>query len=115
MQSRRRSHRIKVSLKAEHVSGNTIRPAFIENISEQGMHMVTLNRGAEPQFSPGRNLELKLRLSAKETVPLVCEVRWTSAKTPPEGVTDSVGLQVINPPERYVSFVRALHISQPGP
>jgi hypothetical protein len=115
VQARRCSRRTMVSLKAEHISGSANRPVFIENISEQGMHMVTLHKGTETQFYPGKNLELKLRLSSGEAVPLVCEVKWTSAKTPPYGVTDSIGLQVVDPPSRYVSFVKTLHMTDPAP
>lgn len=104
----RRFRRIRVSLKAEHILANVNRPVFIENVSEQGIHMVTLHKGAEGQFFPGENIDLKVWLSSGERIPLRCEVRWASFKTPPDGVTDSVGLQIIDPPSQYVSFVRAL-------
>lgn len=108
----RRSRRIKVSLKAEHATENATRPVFIENVSEQGLHMVSLHRDAEEPFRPGKYVDLKLRLSSGEAIPLRCEVRWTSAKTPPDGVTDSVGLEIIDPPSQYVSFVKMLDPTQ---
>ncbi len=104
----RRFRRIKVSLKAEHIYETANRPVFIEHISEQGMHMVTLHKGMESQLFPGDDVELRLRLSSGEAIPLRCQVRWMSAKTPPDGVTDSVGLEVLDPPSQYVSFVRTL-------
>ncbi len=101
-----------MSLKAEHVSDSATRPVFIENISEQGMHMVALHKGTEEPLLPGRNVELKLRLSSGEAIPLRCEVRWMSAKTPPDGVTDSIGLEIIDPPSQYLSFIRTLDLPQ---
>ena len=104
----RRSLRVRVSLRAEHVSESSNRPVFIENVSEHGIHMVTLHKSTEGLFFPGKHIELKLRLSSGEMVPLRCEVRWTSAKLPPDGATDSVGLEIVDPPSQYVSFVRDL-------
>jgi len=101
--------RIRVSLKAEHISGGAKLPVFIENLSEQGMHMVTLHKGMENQLSPGTPVHLKLQISSGESVPLRCEVRWASAQAPPDGVTDSVGLQIYDPPPQYVSFVKTLY------
>lgn len=100
-----------MSLRAEHVSESSSRPVFIENVSEHGVHMVTLHKSTDGLFFPGKHIELKLRLSSGETVPLRCQVRWMSAEIPPDGVTDSVGLEIVDPPAEYVSFVRYLQTS----
>jgi hypothetical protein len=107
----RRFERVRVSLRAEHVSESSTRPVFIENVSERGMHLVTIHKGEEALFFPGKNIELKLRLSSGEMISLSCEVRWMSAEIPPDGVTDSVGLEIVDPPPRYVSFVKNLRSS----
>ena len=104
----RRSKRKMVSLMAEYIKGGIIHPVFIGNASEEGMHMVTLNHDTAAQFFPGNNVELKLRLSSRERIPLRCQVRWVSAERPPYGITHGVGLEIIDPPPQYVSFVKSL-------
>jgi hypothetical protein len=94
---------------AEYISGGRSRPAFIGDVSEQGIHLTILNKGTKNQFFHGKNVELKLCLSSRESISLRCEVRWVSAKRPPDGVTDSVGLEIIAPPSQYVSFVKSLY------
>ena len=104
----RRSKRKMVSLIAEHIRVGRMHPVFIGNASEEGMHMVTLNRDTAAQFFPGNNVELKLRLSSRKRIPLCCEVRWVSAERPPYGISHGVGLEIIDPPPQYVSFVKSL-------
>jgi len=105
----RRSMRKMVSLMAEYVTEGVNRPVFIGNVSEEGMHMVTANRDAEAQFFPGKNIELKLRLASGKRIPLRCEVRWISEERPPYGATYGVGLEIMDPPSEYVSFIKSLH------
>ncbi len=81
---------------------------FIGNASEEGMHMVALNQNTAAQFYPGDNVELKLRVSPRGRIPLRCEVRWVSAERPPYAITHGVGLEIIDPPPQYVSFVKSL-------
>ena len=104
----RRSKRKMVSLMAEYITGGVNRPVFIGNVSEEGMHMVTLSKYAAAKLFPGNNVELKLRLSPDNRIPLRCEVRWVSAESPPYVETHVVGLEIINPPPQYVSFVKTL-------
>jgi len=98
-----------VSLMGEYISGRRSRPVFIGEVSEQGIHITILNHSTKSQFFLGENVELKLCLSSRESIPLSCEVRWVSEKRPPDGVTDSIGLQIIAPPPQYVSFVKSLY------
>lgn len=105
----RRSKRKMASLMAEYTSGLVKRPVFIGNVSEEGMRMVSLIKGKEDQFFPGKSVELNLRLTSGERIPLRCEVRWVSAERPPYNVTYGVGLEIIDPPSQYVSFVTSLH------
>ncbi len=104
----RRSKRKMVSLIAEYIRGGIMHPVFIGNASEEGMHMVTLNHDTAAQFFPGNNVELKLRLSSQKSIPLLCEVRWVSAERPRYSITHGVGLEIIDPPTQYVSFVKSL-------
>jgi hypothetical protein len=104
----RLSHRKFVSLMADYVEGGLNLPVFIGNVSEKGMHMVTLKKYTEGKLFPGNNVELKLRLSPEERIPLSCEVRWVPTDIFPYGVTYGVGLEIITPPSQYISFVKSL-------
>jgi hypothetical protein len=61
------------------------------------------------KYNPGTDIDLKLELASGKAINLTCRVRWSCLKTPPDGLTDSIGLEVIDPPLPYRNFVRALH------
>lgn len=108
---RRRFKRIKVNLKAERISGDEKYAVFIENISEHGIHLITTFSHAHKKYTHGKELELKLQLPTGETINLRCKAQWAYSRIPPEKVTDSIGLEIIDPPIEYIKFVRALHQS----
>lgn len=105
---KRRSRRITVNLKAERISGNEKHGVFIENISEHGIHMITSPQKSHEKYVPGKEIILKFFFLSGETINLRCKVRWAIVKIPPNGLTDSVGLEIINPPLKYVEFVKNL-------
>lgn len=105
---KRRSRRIKINLKAERISGDEKCGVFIENISENGIHMITTPSEMHEKYRPGTDIDLKFHLSSGETLSLHCKVRWAHLKIPTNGLTDSIGLEIIDPPRRYIEFVRAL-------
>lgn len=105
---KRRLKRIKVNLKAERISGNEKYGVFIENISENGIHIITTHLETHKKYTPGTNIDLKFQLSTGDILNLQCKVRWAHLKIPPNEMTDSIGLEVINPPPKYIEFVKAL-------
>ncbi len=100
-----------VSLMAEYESGRVYHPALVGDASEQGLNITILNRGAQSQFFPGKTVAVRVRISSGESISLLCEVRWVSKRRPPDGIIDSVGLQIINPSSGYVSFVKSLYLT----
>jgi len=108
---KRRSKRIRVNLKAERISGDEKYGVFIENISEHGICMITTHLKAHSKYIPGTYIELRFRLSSGETLNLSCKVIWAHLKIPPDGLTDSIGLEITDPPLKYIEFVRSLHYS----
>ena len=106
---KRRTKRIKVNLKAERISGNDKYGVFIENISEHGIHMITTHAETHKKYISGTDIDLKFQLNTGETLNLQCKVRWAHLKVPPNGLTDSIGLEIIDPPAKYLDFVKALH------
>jgi len=108
---RRRTRRIKVNLKAERISGNKKYGVFIENISEHGIHMITTSAETHKKYTPGTDIDLKFQLVRGETINLQCKVRWAHLKVPPDGMTDSIGLEVIDPPVKYLQFIKTLKMN----
>jgi hypothetical protein len=106
---KRRSQRIKVNLKAERISGNENHGIFIENISENGIHIITARVKAHKEYFPGRDVDLKFLLSSGEALSLRCKVRWSCPEVQPNDPTDSIGLEIIDPPLRYIEFIKTLH------
>jgi len=107
MKDRRRSKRVSVNLKAERLSCTKNCSVFIENLSEHGIHMITAPPKIPSIFKPGAPVELKLMINNGETITLQCNVKW-SYDNSPEDMTNSVGLEIVDPPERYIEFVRSL-------
>jgi len=105
---KRRFKRIKVNLKAERISGDEKYGVLIEDISENGIHIITTPSNTHKKYTPGTDIDLKFHLSSGETLNLHCKVRWAYLKFPPDGLTDSIGLEIIDPPPKYIEFVRAL-------
>jgi len=106
---RRRYKRKVVKLNAERISGNERYTVFIENISENGIYMINAPSGAVKSYLPGTEIDLKFQLSSGETLDIRCRVIWSYKRTPPDELTDSVGMEIIDPPLKYREFVRTLH------
>lgn len=105
---RRRYKRKVVRSKAERISGNKNQAVFIENISENGIYMITAPAESTPDYIPGTTIKLRFQLSTGETIDLNCKVIWSYKETPPDGLTSSVGMEIIDPPLKYIEFVSTL-------
>lgn len=103
---RRRAARKTVKLKAERISCTGNCSVFIENLSETGIKMITAPN-QENDFAPGKDLDLEFELLTGLTINLNCNVKW-SYDNPSKDESSSVGLEVIDPPQEYMKFVRAI-------
>jgi len=104
-QERRHSKRLTVNLKAERLSCTNNCSVFIENLSEKGIHMITAPARNPNLFIPGSAVVLKLKTTNGETIKLQCNVKWAYDNSP-EDMTNSVGLEIIDPPDSYLAFVK---------
>jgi len=104
---RRGADRLVVNLKAERLSCTKNCSVFIENLSDTGIYMITAPSKSK-DYEPGRKLLLKLELASGKTLNLQCNVKW-SYDNSPEDLTNSVGLEILNPPEEYKNFIKTLH------
>ncbi len=96
-----------VSFKVELVTGATRLAGFIEQLSEDGIYMKTAPTKDVIDFSPGKTFEVKFQPLSGETLCLQCRVKW-SYRTPPHGLTNSVGMEIIDPQPTFKEFFKSL-------
>jgi hypothetical protein len=106
---KRRVKRTTVHLKAERISGDEKYGVFIEDISEKGIHMLATHAAVHTHYSPGTNIDVQFHIANRKPLVLHCRVRWSCPKVPPNGMTDSIGLEIIDPPPQYIKFIKTLH------
>ena len=104
---RRRYRRKTIRLNAESITGDTNFSVFIENVSESGISMLTAPSDIPKEIAPDQKVNVKLKLSSGIILDLICVVKW-SHRTAPRSLEFSVGLEVVEPPEEYIKFVRTL-------
>ncbi len=101
------SERIILNLPAEVIMAGKHYAGSIENLSPAGIYLVTAPTGNSADFTPEALLTLKFTLPSGEGVDLNCKIKW-SYLTPPHGFTNSIGLEIINPPASYSTSLRSL-------
>ena len=106
---KRHCRRITVHLKGERISGNEKCGVFIENISESGIQILTTPLNEHLKYHDGTEIDLRFHLLTGDTLNLHCKVKWSHLKIPPNGMTDSIGMEIIDPPKQYIEYVRTLH------
>ncbi|MBL7048766.1 MAG: PilZ domain-containing protein [Nitrospira sp.] len=97
----RKAKRKIVNLDARLKVGEESFASSIENLSDEGIYLITAPAKKPITFSSDTQASLKFVLPSGETQLLECKIKW-SYVTPPHGFTTSVGLSIINPPESYM-------------
>ncbi len=95
-----RSTRVPVHFEAELISRDKSYFGVIENFSEEGICMTTASSQPAINFAMESSLELVFTPSSGEVLNLKCTARWYH-KTPPEGLTNSIGMEIDDPPPEY--------------
>ncbi|MHA2220179.1 MAG: PilZ domain-containing protein [Candidatus Hodarchaeales archaeon] len=103
---KRRSNRKVVNIQAQLTSSDRTHNVFIQNFSKEGLYLVTTPLNQEADFNSEEIHELKFNLPSGEVINLNCKLIW-SYKTPPHGITISIGMEVINPPPEYEAFIKS--------
>ena len=103
---RRSSDRVTVNMKAERISCTENCSVFIENMSETGIYIITAP-AKQNDYEPGKEIDLELELSTGEVINLNCNVKWSYDTS--EELTKNVGLEIINPPEKYKHFIETFY------
>jgi len=104
---RRRAQRLTVNLKAERLSCTKNCSVFIENLSDTGISMITSPTNNKV-YVPGSAIDIKLKLATGNTIKLNCNVKWYYDNSS-EDMTNSVGLEIVDPPEEYKEFIKTLN------
>jgi hypothetical protein len=110
---RRSSERIKADLGAEIILNNINYPGKIENISDEGLFVKVLSEDLTLDFHPGTIFKLIPELPSGKEICLECRVVW-SEKDSIDGVTDNLGLRILETTPEYDEFVKSLYMSNTG-
>ena len=103
----RRSKRAILDIAAEIIDGDRRRAGTIENLSDEGIYVVTAPTKSEKDLFPGTEVEIRFWLPSGENIQLHCVVQW-SYLTPPHGYTFSMGLRITDPPLTYQEALKTL-------
>ncbi len=104
----KRIHKRKiVAYKVEVLADGISYAGIVENISEKGLYMIANPSKTSIDFTSGTKLELKFQLPSGESLNLPCQVKW-SYKTPPHGLTYSMGMEILKQSPEYIEFISAL-------
>jgi hypothetical protein len=107
---KRHSARIPVCLETKLISGSKSYTGVIGNLSKGGVYLETVPTKSATPFIPKTRLELKIQIPSKEIINLHCKVVWLhTKKTLPHGLTNCIGMEIINPPSEYKGFLKSLH------
>ncbi|MBI4825625.1 MAG: PilZ domain-containing protein [Nitrospirae bacterium] len=96
-----------VNYKAEFAYDNMHYPGVIVNLSENSLYMISFPTNSPIRLAPGTRLQVKLDPPYQEPICLQCQVIW-SYKTPPHGLTHSIGMEIVNAFPNYQNFLKDL-------
>jgi hypothetical protein len=110
MMERRRSQRVSLSLFAELTLAENNFNGFIENLSETGIFKRVFTNKEVEGFLPGADVAVNFMLPSEEIVDLKCNVKWLRLNSQPfSEIIYEMGLELINPPRKYLEFVKSLY------
>ncbi len=107
----KRIHKRKiVDYKVEVIADGISYAGIVENISEKGLYIIVNPLKTSIDFMSRAKLELKFQLPSGESLNLPCHVKW-SYKTPPHGLTYSMGMEILKQSPEYIEFFSNLNKS----
>ena len=102
----RASERISESLDAEITLEGVNYSGIIMNYSEEGLFLVSATLYEVDEVDEQTEMEIRCTLPSEEQVNLRCKVKWSSKKDSPFGVSLNMGMNILDPPEKYTEFIR---------
>jgi hypothetical protein len=105
---RRKYRRIIVSIVGNLYCDDKRYLCFIDNISEEGLHLRISPSKVKVILPPKKYIKLEFKVASGEKLELVCMKKW-SYRTPPHGIIKCTGLKIINSPSGYKDFLNTLN------
>jgi len=96
-----------VTFKARLILDDKSYPGYIENLTEGDMYLLASPLIPLTQSAPGAVFTLEFSPPSGEIFNLDCILKW-SYRTPPYGLTKSIGIEVTDPSLQYINFFRSL-------
>jgi hypothetical protein len=84
-----------VNFNAKLLSDSNTTSGIVENLSKDSLYL--------------KLFEVKIQPDSVKAICLSCRVMW-SYKTPPHGLTNSMGMEIIRPPQSYKEFYNNLSV-----
>ena len=95
-----------VRLKAELIAGNEKYDGIIESFTEDSINFLT-GVSAQGGLNPDVPLEIRFQNCHGDEMSLQCILKW-KFKTPPHGLTNSLGMKIRDLPADYEEFYKTL-------
>lgn len=96
-----------VTFRARLILGDKSYPGYIENLTEDDMYLLASPFIPLTQSAPGSAFMLEFSSPSGEMLNLNCRLKW-SYRTPPHGLTKSLGIKVADPSPQYINFFKSL-------
>lgn len=110
MSNQRRSKRINHRLDAEVLLENKSYWGSIENFSEVGIFKISVPDEEVVEFIPGAGVTIRFKLPSEEEINLDCSIKWLRIRPEPlSGIIYNMGMEIHNPSQLYLNFVRSLY------
>ena len=101
----RSSQRMAVALDVEIIVDEINYAGVLENISREGICMMTLPTGRILECDHSTIVEIKIKSTDEEILKLHCKVIWQE-EVPPESLSYKIGMEIIDPPSAYEDFLK---------
>ena len=115
---KRSYERFSVNLNSVITTGFRNYLGFIENVSEEGLAYIRVERDTFThtlkEFVPEKIINIILVVSDGETLNLNCQIKWSSLLSSPWPIPEDyptlgIGMKIINPPVKYKEYLKTLH------
>lgn len=103
----RHSERIQTELEADLIVNRQRHQATVENLSDNGIKIVTESTNKTVDCLPDETIDLKFEAPSGETLNLSCIVRWTS-KISSESLMQDIGLEIAEYSSGFEHFYKSL-------
>jgi hypothetical protein len=94
---KRHAKRIIAGYKTMILYGGKSYAGVIENLSENGVYVISEPMETAIDFNAGESIDLKVETPTGEHLDLKCKIKWSS-KIMPHNVRSRLGLEIIYPP-----------------